>query len=281
MATLLTLPAEIRALIYDATLPRRVITITSKNDRTGNKVQLHGRLLPPTTFQVCQQMREESLTSYVKCEIKTACCYGNSGLCGSCSNGGEWGCPKQKTYVYISYTHDTIYIPGVYELTHIVPVLKLDITKIRSLAISLWDAASNDWYRQIGGICKGMNLEKLLFVVTYTDTYTDDPKHHFTLELHDLELEYDVKAHLSDVKPRIFDAISKDFFQAYADADGCKQFGDDNQVADKNCAAAFPWSLARREYDEPSLCRKCTIFTRLCDNSPMDDFSTSLDFLFI
>lgn len=266
MLTLLELPAEIRALIYGAVVPKRIISIIRRTNQAGCIAQLHGRLLPPVVFQVCQQMREESMRDYGKCQIVTACCSGHSYLRGSRLDEGVRHSAKEQTYVYISYIHDTIYFPEVFFILDPPSIPDLDLTRIRSLAIPFWEQAPKEWYINIGRVCAGLKLNKLLFVVSNSG----NPTHNFVLRICDLELEYDVKRHLSEVKPRIFETISLHLSQNYClrspypDVTGSltlaeEHFRSDNLMV-KNNKPVLPWSLARAEFDEPELARKCTVF---------------------
>jgi hypothetical protein len=130
-----------------------------------------------------------------------------------------------------------------------------------------------------------MKLDKLLFVVENINLRyrLDRPNHSFTLALHDLELEYDVKAHLSETKPWIFDAISKELVHAYENGDVGESYIDkDGKYAVKYYPPVLRWSLARSEYDELEMGRKCTIVTKPAskDEAMKDDFGEHLDVIF-
>jgi hypothetical protein len=159
MANLLSLPVEIRDIIYEQVLPRRVITIVCVF--TGHTVTLMGRLLPPAIFQVCREMRTEALSTYGRCEITTS---SYARHCRDCDNAEDSHDRhlRKRTYVYVSYKYDTLYIP--YNLKDILSVLDLEVTRIESLAVMLdWDVPQ-EWYTDLFEICKRLNLKKLQFV---------------------------------------------------------------------------------------------------------------------
>jgi hypothetical protein len=159
MASLLTLPAEVRDLIYREALPRRVITVGCVYTR--HTVKLMGRLLPPALFQVCREMRAQALTTYGRCEITTSRYARHCRDYEDAEDSNDRHLNK-KTYVYVSYKYDTFYIP--YNLKDILSILDLEVARIESLAVMLdWDMPQ-EWYIDLLQICKRLNLKRLQFV---------------------------------------------------------------------------------------------------------------------
>lgn len=252
MTKFLSLPVEIRDLIYGDVLPRRVITVVCVYSR--HTVRLHGRLLPPAIFQVCRKMRTQALSTYARCEITTS---RYARHCRDYENAEISNTGHPKTYVYVSYKYDTFYIP--YQLKNILSVLDLEITRIESLAVMLdWDVPE-EWYIDLREICKRLNLKTLKLVKSKGVPGS--------LNRSAMLRESVICNGYSSIVKRISEksnGLLPHLVTEYPGDPESELYKEDN-ITIQGCPA-FSWTLVNIEYDHSSLVRRWTVLTRFSDN---------------
>jgi hypothetical protein len=254
MANLLSLPVEIRDLIYGEALPRRVITVVSVYSR--HTVQLMGRLLPPAIFQVCRTMRTQALSTYGRCEITTSRyarhCRGHDKLESSRDRH-----LRKRTYVYISYKYDTFYIP--YNLKDTLSVLDLEVTRIESIAVMLdWDVPQ-EWYIDLFEICKRLNLKKLQFVKARGVPGSLNR----SAILRESGICYENSVIVVRISEK-FNGLLPYRVTEYPGKPESKICKEDKVTIDGR--PPFPWSHVNIEWDCSSLVRRWTVLTRFSEN---------------
>lgn len=262
--TLLSLPVEIRCLIYREILPKRLITVSY--GFSCLTLQLYGRLLPPAIFQVCRQIRMESLSSYKGYELASTD-YGRHrrhlNVIETPGNENR----NEKVFVYISYIYDIIYIPSnIWDITYF---MDYEFTKGGLLAVAFDEREPADWYINLRTICERNNIKELLFVVQSQSLRHDINR---SGSLCDLEQDFRIIRRncrtVEDVTKHIDERINTLELPLDPDIETGKVYRREpffhrkGKATDENEVASCYWSLVGLEWDNSSITRRWAICTR-------------------